>query len=181
MTRFARFGQNNKRTLDATQWSAMKTDGNTDQPSGETGHVKNDTSNDKTSPTSPKKSPLKGVKNDKTFQKPKHKGQKGKFSKGQERRNPSEMECYNCHKKGHKVSECPEPGDGKHLDVQCYNCKQKGHKSFNCPKPQQKGPKNKKFIKFVEKNKDDWKAKRSEHRRNKRQDDAQSKLVRKYT
>ncbi|XP_045156587.2 zinc finger CCHC domain-containing protein 9-like [Mercenaria mercenaria] len=179
MTRFARYGQNNKRTHDATQWTEMKAGEKATQSAGENETAKND--NDNSKANSPK-SPLKGVKNNEAFKKPKHKNVKGKFSKGPSKhfsgskRNPSDFECYNCHKKGHKVSDCPEPGDGKQLEVQCYNCKQKGHKAFKCPKAQQKGPKKRNFMKFDKKKKEDWKAQRSEHRRQKRQDGAQAKL-----
>lgn len=102
-----------------------------------TGNEENDTSKQDASG----KSPLRGVMKGKVHKKSKDKNDTGiitkgqkknsKFTKGQ-KRDPSDMECYNCHKKGHRVSECTEPSDGKQ-EIECRKCKKKGHKAFKCP------------------------------------------------
>lgn len=179
MTRFARFGKRNKLAHDATDWKEMKNAGETGQSVEDTGQERTE----KYDTSGPSKSPLKGVQNDKVFKNSAHKNNKGKLSKGQKKfpnkggkKDFTQLECYNCHKKGHKVSECPEPSDGKQLEVECYNCKQKGHKAFKCPQGQQKVPKKHNFMKFDKKKKEEWKTKRSEQRRQKRQSEAQAKL-----
>ena len=41
------------------------------------------------------------------------------------------IECYNCHKKGHFRGDCPEKSPEK--NVECYNCHKKGHYKGDCP------------------------------------------------
>jgi hypothetical protein len=46
-----------------------------------------------------------------------------------------DIECYGCHKKGHKRSECPnkEKRSKSNSDIECYECHEKGRKRPECP------------------------------------------------
>ena len=189
MTRFARFGERTKKAEDATAWTELsggsRPADSTQQPAGDCA---------KTKKSKDKKSKLKGTIKDKNFKAEKEK----KFSKNSMKKiqktdvlkrkpfDPSSMQCYNCKETGHKASDCTKPSDGKNMEFECYNCKEKGHKAFQCPKPNKrdkktfhKGDKKNKKIKMpFDKSDKDWKEKRSEHRRLKRQNEAEAKMVR---
>jgi hypothetical protein len=60
---------------------------------------------------------------------------KGKKSKKGTSVAEKDIECYGCHKKGHKRSECPdkEKRSKSNSDIECYECHEKGHKRPECP------------------------------------------------
>ncbi|XP_052794377.1 uncharacterized protein LOC128227673 isoform X1 [Mya arenaria] len=191
MTRFAKFGEKTRKAEEASTWKELKSGAGaqSDLTPPKAIHSPAKQQHDKLS------SPLKGVKKDKQF-----KAGKGKHGNNDKKKSflnkpkfnskkpldYSSLECYNCKQKGHKASDCPQPPDGKKLEFQCYNCKEKGHKSFECPKPSKRDgkkfamkkrgnePEKNKSFKFNKTDKD-WKEKRSEQRRVKRQSEAETK------
>ena len=161
MTRFARFGQRNKVPQESSSWSELKTGGQQES----SGANRDNKSNDETD------SSLRKIKDKTSFKadnKTKQFGPKkvGKFG-----------ECYNCKERGHRAADCPKPSDGKHLEFQCFYCKEMGHKAFQCPKSKN-GPRDgASSFRPGDQKGINWKEKRSDMRRVKRQDDVQSKIV----
>ena len=47
----------------------------------------------------------------------------------------SSIECYKCHKMGHRAFECKSNvgSSGRFQSIVCYTCREPGHKSSNCP------------------------------------------------